>query len=162
MKPPLQSHGKPKVSVRSQSPAGTRIRTLLYVEDDPAGLALVEQIIARHPDIRLLTAKYGTHGIETARVSKPDVILMDINLPDLNGFEALKILRVDPSTKHIPVIALSANAMVSDIELAKREGFFSYITKPFKVREFMKTLNGALKFAEEERVLRVRNAAKML
>ena len=161
MKGPLRSPGKPKVTVRSPLPAGTRTRTLLYVEDNPANLALVEQIIARHPDIRLLTAAYGTHGIETARVSKPDVILMDINLPDLNGFEALKILRADPATMHIPVVALSANAMVSDIDLAKKAGFFSYITKPFKVTEFTKTMNGALKFAEEERVLRVRNAAKM-
>lgn len=162
MKGPLRPHTKPQVSVRSQLRTGTKTRTLLYVEDNPANLALVEQIIARHPDLRLLTAACGTHGIEAARVSKPDVILMDINLPDLNGFEALKILRADPTTMHIPVVALSANAMVSDIQLAKKVGFFSYLTKPFKITEFMKTVNGALKFEEEERVLRVRNASKML
>jgi CheY-like chemotaxis protein len=145
-----------KASTPPQLPTGARLRTLLYVEDNQANLKLVEQIIARHPDIRLLTAVNGTAGIESARVSKPDVILMDINLPDLNGFEALKILRADPTTTRIPVIALSANAMVSDIELGIKVGFFSYLTKPFKVNEFMKTMTEALKFAEEQS-LRARN-----
>jgi PAS domain S-box-containing protein len=90
-----------------QVPRGARLYTLLYVEDNPANLKLVEQIIARHPDIRLLTAVNGNSGIEVARVSQPEVILMDINLPDINGFEALKILRSDPATAHIPVIAIS-------------------------------------------------------
>ena len=138
-------------------PRGARLHTLLYVEDNPANLKLVEQIIARHHDIRLLTAVNGTRGIESARVSKPDVILMDINLPDLNGFEALKILRADPTTTHIPVIALSANAMVSDIELGIKVGFFSYLTKPFKVNELVKTLTAALEFSEKQ-LLRARNA----
>ena len=83
-------------------PREARLHTLLYVEDNPANLKLVEQIIARHPDIRLLTAVNGNSGIEIARASRPDVILMDINLPGINGFEVLKILRSDPATAHIP------------------------------------------------------------
>jgi CheY-like chemotaxis protein len=150
-----------KASVPPQLPTRARPRTLLYIEDNPANLKLVEQIIARHPDIHLLTAVDGTKGIEIARVSKPDVILMDINLPDLNGFEALKILRADPTTAHIPVIALSANAMVSDIELGIKVGFFRYLTKPINVKEFMKTLNGALEYAEKQ-LLRARNTEQML
>ena len=126
---------------------GARMHTLLYVEDNPANLRLVEQIIARHSDIRLLTAVTGNGGIKIAGVSQPDVILMDINLPDINGFEALEILRSDPATAHITVIALSANAMESDIERGLEAGFFRYITKPIKVNEFMEALNLAFELA---------------
>ncbi len=154
MKLPLPS--SKEASIPAKLATGARPQTLLYIEDNPASLKLVEQIIARHPDIHLMTAVDGTKGIEIARVSMPDVILMDINLPDLNGFEALKILRADPDTSHIPVIALSANAMVSDIELGIKVGFFRYLTKPIIVKEFVKTLKGALKLAEEQS-LRTRN-----
>jgi CheY-like chemotaxis protein len=131
-----------------QAHRNTPQRTLLYVEDNPANLKLVEQIIARHPDICLLTAVNGNIGIEIARVSLPDMILMDINLPGISGIEALKILREDPATAHIPVVALSANAMLSDIEKGLEAGFFSYLTKPIKVNEFMNALDDALKFSE--------------
>jgi signal transduction histidine kinase/ActR/RegA family two-component response regulator len=130
-----------------QVPRGKRLHTVLYVEDNPANLKLVEQIIARHPDISLLTAVNGNSGVEIAHASVPDVILMDINLPGINGFEALKILRADPTTAHIPVIALSANAMPRDIERGLKAGFFRYITKPIKVDEFMQALDVALEYA---------------
>jgi CheY-like chemotaxis protein len=120
---------------------------VLYVEDNPANLKLVEHIIERHHDIHLLTAVNGNLGIDIARASQPDVILMDINLPDINGFEALKILHSDPATAHIPVIAISANAMSLDIERGIKAGFFRYITKPIKVNEFMEALDVALEFA---------------
>jgi PAS domain S-box-containing protein len=126
---------------------GTGLHTLLYVEDNPANLKLVKQVIARHPDMRLLTAVNGNSGIEIARASMPDVILMDINLPGINGFEALDILRLDPATAHIPVIAVSANAMPPDVERGLKAGFFRYITKPIKVNEFMEALDAALEFA---------------
>ena len=131
-------------------PRGERLHTLLYVEDNPANLKLVEQIIARHPDIRLLTAVNGNSGIEIARVSQPEVILMDINLPDISGYEALKILRSDPATTHIPIIAISANAMPPDIERSLKAGFFRYLTKPIKVGEFMEALDVALKFTAQK------------
>jgi PAS domain S-box-containing protein len=130
-------------------PRGAQLHTLLYVEDNPANLKLVEQIIARHPDIRLLSAVNGNLGIELARISQPDVILMDINLPGLNGFEALKILRSDPATAHIPVIAISANAMPLDIDRGLKAGFFRYLTKPIKVNEFMDALYVALESEEK-------------
>ena len=133
--------------VLPQTPRGERLHTLLYVEDNPANLKLVEQIIARHPDISLLTAVNGNDGIKIACASQPDVILMDINLPGINGFEAMKILRSDPSTTHIPVIAVSANAMPLDVERGLKAGFFRYITKPIKVNEFMEALDVALEFA---------------
>ena len=135
---------------RPPVPAGARPRTLLYVEDNPANMKLVEQLIARRPDMRLLTAVNGTLGIEVARTTRPTVILMDINLPGISGVEALKVLRGDPATAHIPVVALSANAMPRDIEMGLDAGFFRYLTKPIKIKEFMDTLNTALEFAEEE------------
>jgi PAS domain S-box-containing protein len=122
-------------------------RTLLYVEDNPANLMLVEQIMAEHPHVRMLSARDGNLGIALARAHLPDVILMDINLPGMSGIEALAILREDPATAHIPVIALSANAMLRDIEKGLEVGFFRYLTKPIKVKEFMLALNDALKFA---------------
>ncbi len=135
------------VSVQPLTARGTHLYTLLYVEDNPANLKLVEQIIARHPDINLLTAVSGKDGIEIARGSQPDVILMDINLPDISGFEAVKILRSDLATAHIPVVALSANAMPRDIKKGLQAGFFRYITKPIKVNDFMDALDEALKLA---------------
>ncbi len=123
-------------------------RTLLYVEDNPANLMLVEQIIEGHPHVRMLSARDGNLGIALARAHLPDVILMDINLPGINGIEALKILREGPETTHIPVIALSANAMLRDIEKGLEAGFFRYLTKPIKINEFMNALDDALKFAE--------------
>src|SRR5690242_8046480 len=128
------------------------LRTLLYVEDNPANLKLIEQLIARRPDIRLLTARDGNTGIQLARANQPALILMDINLPGISGIEALKILREDPATTHIPVIALSANAMPRDIEKGLQAGFFRYLTKPIKVPEFMETIEVALRFGEQETV----------
>jgi PAS domain S-box-containing protein len=124
-----------------------QLRTVLYVEDNPANLMLVEDLIARRPDIRLLSARDGISGVAIARESRPDVVLMDINLPGISGIEALRILADDPTTAHIPVVALSANAMPRDIEKGLEAGFFRYLTKPIKVNEFMNTLDVALKFA---------------
>lgn len=118
-------------------PSGEQVRTLLYVEDNPANLKLIEQLVRRRADLRLLTAVDGPSGIEIARSLLPDIILMDINLPGMNGITAMQILRADPLTAHIPVIALSANAMPRDIEKGLALGFFRYLTKPIKVAEFM-------------------------
>jgi CheY-like chemotaxis protein len=120
-------------------------RTVLYVEDNPANLELVEQLIARRPDLRLLSAADGSLGVEFARAYLPDVILMDINLPGTSGNEAQQILRADPQTAHIPVIALSANAVPRDIQACLEAGFFDYLTKPIKVNLFMNALDTALK-----------------
>src|SRR5205814_7226899 len=137
----------PAVIAQAQIQQGAPSRTLLYVEDNPANLKLVEQLIARRPDMRLLSARDGNLGIQLARANRPEVILMDINLPGISGIEALKILRDDPATAHIPVVALSANAMPRDVEKGLLAGFFRYLTKPVKIGEFMETLDVALEFA---------------
>jgi PAS domain S-box-containing protein len=123
-------------------------RNLLYVEDNPANMQLVEQLIARRKDVRLLSAGNGILGIQMARTYLPEVILMDINLPGMSGLQALKILREDPTTTHIPVIAISANAMPYDIEKGLEAGFFRYLTKPINVTEFTEALNTALGIPE--------------
>ena len=141
-------------SVKSVSHAhGTGAQhTLLYVEDNQANLLLVEHIIAEHPHLGMLSAFDGTLGVELARAHLPDVILMDISLPDMSGIEALNMLRKDPATAHIPVIAISANAMTSDIQKGLEAGFINYITKPIMVDEFMSALDDALKFAETRKI----------
>ena len=147
---PAVGAAQPTAAAQAQVQAGGQLRTLLYVEDNPANLMLVEDLIARRPDIRLLSAADGNRGIEIAHASRPDVILMDINLPGISGTQALRILRADPATAHIPVVALSANAMPRDIEKGLAAGFFRYLTKPIKVKEFMETLDLALIFAQTQ------------
>jgi CheY-like chemotaxis protein len=124
-------------------------RTLLYVEDNPANLELVEQLIARRRDLKLLTAIDGHLGLAVARLQRPDVILLDINLPGIGGFDLLKMLHDDPGTAHIPVLALSANAVPRDIAKGLEAGFFRYLTKPIKIGEFMEALDLALEQAAE-------------
>jgi PAS domain S-box-containing protein len=135
------------VAAAPAMPRSSAQRTLLYVEDNPANLELVEQLIERRSDLKLLTAINGHMGIVLARACQPDVILMDINLPGLSGYGALKILLNDPGTAHIPVMALSANAVPRDIEKGMEAGFFRYLTKPIKVTEFMDALDVALHYA---------------
>jgi signal transduction histidine kinase/ActR/RegA family two-component response regulator len=134
------------VPVRVHRDAG--LRTLLYVEDNPANLKLVEQLVARRPNMRLLSAGNASLGIELARAHRPEVILMDINLPGISGVRALDILQRDSSVRHIPVIAISANAMPHDIRNGLQAGFFRYLTKPIKVTEFMDALDVALEHAK--------------
>jgi PAS domain S-box-containing protein len=134
-------------------PSQSRAHTVLYVEDNSANMKLVAQIISRYPAIHLLTALDGASGLEIARAAQPDVILMDIKLPGISGFEVLKILRQDPATAHIPVLAISANAVNLDVERGLKAGFFDYITKPIKVRGFMEALELAMRFAENNQKL---------
>ncbi len=123
-------------------------RTVLYVEDNLANLLLMEQLLARRPDVCMLSARDGHQGVEVARARQPEVIVMDINLPGISGLTALQILADDALTAHIPVVALSANAMPRDIEKGLLAGFFHYLTKPIKVDEFMETLDRALAAAK--------------
>jgi CheY-like chemotaxis protein len=130
-------------------PPGARRRTLLYVEDNAANLKLVELFIARRSDLRLLSALDGKSGLELARISRPDVIVMDINLPDISGFKALEMLRSDPAMAHVPVVALSANVAPLNVESGLEAGFFRYLTKPIQFNEFMETLDLALAYADK-------------
>ena len=125
--------------------------TLLYVEDNPANLILVEEIVRYCPQLQLLTATDGRLGVEMARTHLPQLILMDINLPRVNGTDALKLLRADPRTAHIPVIALTANAMPGDVERSMALGFYRYLTKPINLDEFTEAINSTLVYVAQQR-----------
>ena len=138
----------PVVSLAGPALPTEKKRTLLYVEDNLANMELVAQLVARRPSLALLRAGDGTRGIAQARAELPDVILMDINLPGISGLEALAILRDDPRTRHIPVMALSANAMPRDVHRGMESGFYRYLTKPIRIVEFMAALDEGLKLAK--------------
>jgi PAS domain S-box-containing protein len=139
---PVASHVA-VVQVPSPSPAAGPVRTVLYIEDNPANLALVQGIFETRTEFRLLSAGDALTGIALARQAQPDVILMDISLPGMDGMEALKILQQDPRTRLIPVVAVSAHAMPRDIKRAMDAGFFRYLAKPIRFAEFMEALEAA-------------------
>ena len=118
--------------------------TLLYVEDNPANLVLVEEVFRSRDDLCVLSAPDGLLGVQLARAHQPDVILMDIHLPGMSGEDAQRILRDDPKTAHIPVIALTASAMPREIEKGLAAGFFRYVTKPIDLDELIEAVDSAL------------------
>jgi signal transduction histidine kinase/CheY-like chemotaxis protein len=122
----------------------TGMSTLLYIEDNPANLRLIEEIILLIPDLRLLSAPDAHLGLQLARAHLPDLILMDLHLPGMGGIEALKVLRADPATAAIPVIAVTASAMPLDIKCGIESGFLSYVTKPIDIEQFTHAINTAL------------------
>lgn len=118
--------------------------TVLNVEDNPANVLMMELIIGRRSDLKLVTATNGRQGIEMACALLPDVILMDIVLPDINGREALAILLGNPKTSHIPVIALSSDAYPDQIKKGLKAGFFHYLTKPYRLTDLMAAIDMAV------------------
>ncbi|MDH5472584.1 MAG: ATP-binding protein [Gammaproteobacteria bacterium] len=130
------------VSVRPEVlPVLNKVRKILYVEDNLANMKLVRSILGDRPNINFLSAETGEEGLEIARKELPDLILMDINLPGINGYEALALLRQDEKISKIPVVALSANAMTHDIKRGEKESFDRYLTKPFDVIDFLKVID---------------------
>ena len=115
--------------------------TVLYIEDNPANLRLVSQLLGRRGDINMLSAEEPLLGLELASEHKPDLILLDINLPGINGFEVLKYLRQRDATRDKPVIAVSANAMPKDIDRGIEAGFNDYVTKPIDVKALLQTVD---------------------
>ena len=127
-----------------QAPAAESPHLVLYIEDNPANLKLVQEIVRFRPDLRLLSAPDGHFGLSIARSQRPEVILMDLNLPGMNGFAVLAALRRDPDTAAIPAIALTANAMPSDVERGLAAGFDRYLTKPIDIDKFNEAIDGVL------------------
>ncbi|HAT33408.1 MAG TPA: hypothetical protein DCW29_21945 [Janthinobacterium sp.] len=125
--------------------------TLLYIEDNQANLELVQALLERRDDVSLLSAADGNQGLRLARAHGPDVILLDINLPDMNGMDLMRTLRADPATVHIPVMALSSNAFPRQIEKGSEAGFSRYMTKPFGFAEFTDALDALLRQAAQHR-----------
>jgi CheY-like chemotaxis protein len=133
-------------------PSAAGPRAILYIEDNPANLRLVQEIVRFRPDLSLLSAPDGHAGLALAHTHQPAIVLMDLNLPGMNGFEVLAQLRRDPVTAHIPAIALTANAMPRDIERGLSAGFARYLTKPIDIEQFNEAIDGVLaQRASEER-----------
>ena len=129
------------VDANKAMPDLSTVRTLLYMEDDPANLRLMQRIISTHSGWKLLDAHNAELGLELAFVHRPDLILMDINLPGMSGFDALQRLRAHPATCSTPVIAITANAMPRDIERGRAAGFSDYLTKPLDVPQFLNVID---------------------
>ncbi len=119
-------------------------RTILYVEDNPDNLRLMESIIGQFTNIRMLSAYSAEVGLDLAINEKPDLVLMDINLPGMSGIEALKQLQKAVETKHIPVIAITAAAMPGDVEAGMKAGFRTYFTKPINIPKLLRVLEEIL------------------
>lgn len=118
--------------------------SILYVEDNPSNIRLMQQVLSRYPQLTLEVAEEAFLGIYKARSERPDIIILDINLPGMDGYEALSVLKRDPVTMNIPVVGLSANAMPYDVERGKNAGFYDYLTKPVEINHLMHTLNALL------------------
>jgi CheY-like chemotaxis protein len=148
----LAAPAQPASGQAAAAPGGSAPRPILYIEDNPANLRLVQEILSFRTDLTLLAAPDGHAGLALAHMHRPAVILMDLNLPGMGGFEVLAQLRRDPATAHIPVVALTANAMPRDIERGLSAGFARYLTKPIDIEQFNEAIDGVLaQRAAEER-----------
>jgi CheY-like chemotaxis protein len=129
----------------TRSPAGVRAypapKTLLYVEDMVENLRLVEQILRKRPSVRLVPAMLGGVALDLATEHHPDLILLDLHLPDIAGEELLRRFQADPATSAIPVVVLSADAAEAQITRLLAAGAAAYVTKPIGVRSFLETVD---------------------
>jgi CheY-like chemotaxis protein len=123
-------------------PEDTVFSTVLYIEDNTSNIALVKEILDEYkPSVQLETSMYGKQTLALAKRYKPDLILLDLDLPDIKGSEVLEKLLADPQTKSIPVVVVSADAMSYQIENLKKSGAVDYLTKPIDVIQFLKIIN---------------------
>jgi PAS domain S-box-containing protein len=148
-RPPAASAPESARPAQAEAARVHGIATVLCVEDNPASLRLVQEVLAARSDVQLLTASNGRLGVELARAYLPAVILMDNNMPELSGREAQAMLHNDPRTAKIPIIALSANAMPDAVESGLAAGFFRYLTKPFAVADLLQAVDEALKLSRQ-------------
>lgn len=125
--------------------SGVKGRTVLYIEDNEPSVQLMETLLTRIPGVKMIAAGTGKAGIALAERHVPDAILLDINLPDMDGFEVLGHLKVETSTETIPVIALTARTAPEDMDRGLTAGFFSYLTKPINIQQVLDTLEKAWK-----------------
>ncbi len=133
----------------SKAEANASRHRVLYIDDNPVNLQLVAQILGLRRHIHLMTAHTPELGIELALAHRPELILLDINMPGMDGYEVLNIFRADTRLKFIPVVAVTANAMPRDIERGRAAGFAEYLTKPLDVGQFLKTMDRCLASSEE-------------
>jgi PAS domain S-box-containing protein len=123
---------------------GNTLHKVVYIEDNPSNIAFMHDLMEDLPSVDLITAPTAEIGLELIRSHRPEVVIMDINLPGMSGFDAVQRLREWPETRNIPVIGLSAAALLKDTNRAKEAGFYRYLTKPVKVVELTKVLEELL------------------
>jgi hypothetical protein len=123
---------------------------VLCIDDNQINLKLISQLLKRRPHVDLIAAHDPRKGIELARESCPDLILLDINMPGMDGYQVLREFQTDAALTHIPVVAITANAMRRDIERGTKAGFKAYITKPIAVNEFLQTLDELLRHSDKQ------------
>jgi CheY-like chemotaxis protein len=124
-------------SVEAGTDPGASRRVVLYIDDNVASLRLMDHVLARRPGIGLLTASLAQVGLDLARDHRPDLILLDLHLPDIPGFEVLQRLRADPATRQIPVVVVSADATERQVQRLLEGGAHAYLTKPIDVATFL-------------------------
>jgi PAS domain S-box-containing protein len=136
----------PAIVTAADSPlsSATSRRKVVYVEDNPSNIAFMRELMADLPGIELITAPSAELGLDVIRAHQPAVVIMDINLPGMSGFEAVKVLKGSPETAGIPVIALSAAALPRDTARSREAGFYRYLTKPVKIDELTEVLEQLL------------------
>ncbi|MFW6205781.1 MAG: ATP-binding protein [Gemmatimonadota bacterium] len=127
-----------------ETTAPGRDSTILYIEDNPSNFKLVERVLARRPNVELLTAMDGAGGLEHARNARPDLILLDLHLPDMHGSEVLRRIHGDPATESTPVVILSADVTSGQIQELLDAGAQAYLSKPLDVQEFLEIVDGVL------------------
>jgi CheY-like chemotaxis protein len=133
-----------QTAAQDATAAGNITYSVLAIEDNPANLRLLERILKNRPDIQLISAIQGSVGLDLSIKQHLDMILLDLNLPDLSGQEVLSQLKANPNTRNVPVLILSADATPSQMEKLKAEGALDYLTKPLDVSAFLQLLEHAL------------------
>jgi CheY-like chemotaxis protein len=127
-----------------RSARGAREATILYIEDNLPNLQLVERALARQPGWEVLTATQGRLGLELARDRRPDLVLLDLHLPDISGEDVLADLTASPETAAIPVVVVSAAASKGRVQRLRQRGAHDYLTKPIDLAELLEVINAAL------------------
>ena len=138
---PVTEHGEATNNTSLADRCETVLHTILYIEDNPSNLKLVAQILGQRKHINLLTAHTPEIGIGVALARRPELILLDINMPGMDGYQILELLKAESSLKDIPVIVVTANAMPREIKRGMKAGFSDYLTKPLDIKKFLNTVD---------------------
>jgi CheY-like chemotaxis protein len=147
-KSPLQTLADSRSASTTELQIAEDSRRILYIEDNFSNVTLVDQMLAERPAIELMTAMQGRVGLELARQHTPDLILLDLHLPDIPGWQVLAQLKADQLTRGIPVVVISADATSPQIKRLLSAGARAYLTKPLDIPEFFRVIDEALAPAE--------------
>jgi CheY-like chemotaxis protein len=148
-KSPLQTLAASRADSVPAHPSAEDGRRLLYIEDNFSNVTLVDQMLAERPTFELMTVMQGRVGLDLARQHSPDLILLDLHLPDMPGWQVLAQLKADQMTREIPVVVISADATAPQIKRLLSAGAHAYLTKPFDIAEFFRVIDDAMGLAAE-------------